>query len=216
MTRRWAKPCQPYPGIGGPELNWQQRSVGPMDNNAYLLSSVDDHLILVDAADEAAMLLDWIGDRTVDAIITTHHHMDHLGALAQLVEATGAPAWCGAPDAGHIKELTGVHCRPVWTQDVIQLGDEGIEFIGLVGHTPGSIALLLPTAPTVILTGDCLFPGGIGRTDSPANFNSLFSDICTKIFDRFDDDTVVLPGHGKSTTIGQERPQLPQWRERGW
>lgn len=107
-----------------------------MENNAYLLTSSDDHLVLVDAATEPATLLEWIGPRTLDAVITTHQHFDHIGALAAVVEATGATPWCGGPDAASIAEQTGVQCRTVWTGDTLLVGDEALEVIGLVGHTP--------------------------------------------------------------------------------
>lgn len=138
-----------------------------MENNAYLLTSSDDHLVLVDAATEPATLLEWIGPRTLDAVITTHQHFDHIGALAAVVEATGATPWCGGPDAASIAEQTGVQCRTVWTGDTLLVGDEALEVIGLVGHTPGSIALVLPTNPTVLITGDSLFPGGRGTHQGP-------------------------------------------------
>ncbi|MDN6799164.1 MAG: MBL fold metallo-hydrolase, partial [Propionibacterium sp.] len=98
-------------------MKWESRSVGSMENNAYLLTSSDDHLVLVDAATEPATLLEWIGPRTLDAVITTHQHFDHIGALAAVVEATGATPWCGGPDAASIAEQTGVQCRTVWTGD---------------------------------------------------------------------------------------------------
>ncbi len=61
-----------------------------------------------------------------------------------------------------------------------------------------------------------VFPGGVGKTHSPADFTSLYDGVVTKIFDRFDDDTVILPGHGANTTLGVERPHLAEWRARGW
>ena len=67
-----------------------------------------------------------------------------------------------------------------------------------------------------IFTGDSLFPVGFGATGSAQQFNSLLADVSTKIFDRFDDETIIHPGHGDSTTIGVERPQLAHWRARGW
>lgn len=197
-------------------MKWESKSVGTMDNNAYLLTSDDGHLVLVDAAAQAEELLAWIGGRTLDAVITTHQHFDHIGALKQIVDTTGATAWCGRPDAASIEEQTGVRCQPVWTGDLILDGDEPLEVIGLVGHTPGSIALVLPTEPTVLITGDSLFPGGVGRTTNPEEFGSLINDVTLKVFDRFADDTVVLPGHGASTTLGAERPHLLEWRARGW
>ena len=89
--------------------------------------------------------------------------------------------------------------------------------IGLVGHTPGSITLAY-TAGGVphLFTGDSLFPGGPGRTNVKEDFTSLMDDLERKVFDAFGDDTVVHPGHGDDTTLGAERPVLPEWRRRGW
>lgn len=67
-----------------------------------------------------------------------------------------------------------------------------------------------------LFTGDSLFPGGVGKTDGEANFVSLLDDVESRIFGRYDDRTVVYPGHGKDTTLGSERPHLPEWRTRGW
>lgn len=191
-------------------------SVGPMDNNAYLLDDGAGHLGLIDAAAQADRLLDWIGRRAPDCVITTHCHADHLGALAQVVERTGATAYCGRPDAPSVEQQTGVACQPVWTGDTITIGSLEVEVIGLVGHTPGSIALVRRGAPVTLFTGDSLFPGGVGKTSGPQQFASLFADVTSKIFDRFSDDTIVAPGHGAPTTLGAERPHLEQWRRRGW
>jgi glyoxylase-like metal-dependent hydrolase (beta-lactamase superfamily II) len=91
--------------------------------------------------------------------------------------------------------------------------------IHLVGHTPGSIALLYddPTGPPHLWTGDSLFPGGVGNTHGNRDdFEQLFADVTTKVFDRLPDETWVYPGHGNDTTLGAERPALPEWRARGW
>lgn len=194
-------------------------SVGPMDNNAYLLDA-GGPVVLIDAADDAPRLLELIGDHGLVAVITTHRHHDHVGALAEVVRTTGAQAWAGAPDVEAIEQQTGVRSIPVWTGDLIEAGGIRLEVIGLVGHTPGSIALVLRSGradePVNIFTGDSLFPGGVGATGSAQQFNSLLADVSTKIFDRFDDETIIHPGHGDSTTIGVERPQLAHWRARGW
>jgi glyoxylase-like metal-dependent hydrolase (beta-lactamase superfamily II) len=70
---------------------------------------------------------------------------------------------------------------------------------------------MIPAVP-----GPLLFPGGPGKTNNPEDFTSLMNDLEGKIFDRFDDDTVVHPGHGDDTTLGTERPHLAEWRKRGW
>jgi glyoxylase-like metal-dependent hydrolase (beta-lactamase superfamily II) len=193
-------------------------SVGPMDNNAYLLQRAAGGSILIDAANDDDRLLKVIADLRLDAIVTTHRHGDHWQALPSVAAATGARLICGQPDLEAIGEGALVQgLIGVWDGDQIELGAERLEVIGLVGHTPGSITLCyLSAGPAHLFTGDSLFPGGPGKTTSPADFASLMNDLETKIFDRFDDDTIVHPGHGDDTTLGAERPHLAEWRKRGW
>ena len=93
-----------------------------------------------------------------------------------------------------------------------------LEAIALRGHTPGSIAFATTDGdPVLLFTGDSLFPGGVGNTrNDPQRFEQLFADVSERLFDRFGDDAIVYPGHGAETTLGAERPALPEWRERGW
>lgn len=194
-------------------------SVGPMDNNAYLIVPDSGGAVLIDAAEDDARLLELIGDREVAVIITTHRHGDHWQALPSVAEATKAQLVCGRPDVGAI--ATGAWVEGLvgaWDGDAVTVGDGELEVIGLVGHTPGSIALAYSGADGVVhlFTGDSLFPGGPGRTLSAEDFASLMTDLETKIFARFDDRTVVHPGHGDDTTLGAERPHLTEWRARGW
>jgi glyoxylase-like metal-dependent hydrolase (beta-lactamase superfamily II) len=194
-------------------------SVGPMDNNAYLLTAEAGGAVLIDAAEDDTRLLELIGGREVAVIITTHRHGDHWQALQAVAEATKAELVCGRPDVDAIatgawvEGLTGA-----WDGDEVTIGDGELEVIGLVGHTPGSIALAFTGSDGVVhlFSGDSLFPGGPGKTNSPADFASLMRDLETKVFDRFDDRTIVHPGHGDGTTLGAERPHLAEWRARGW
>jgi len=193
-------------------------SVGPMDNNAYLLQRAAGGSVLIDAANDDDRLLKIIADLPLDAIVTTHRHGDHWQALPSVAATTGARLICGQPDLEAIGEGAWVQgLIGVWDGDQIELGAERLEVIGLVGHTPGSITLCyVGGGRTHLFTGDSLFPGGPGKTTSPADFASLLNDLETKIFDRFDDNTVVHPGHGDDTTLGTERPHLAEWRKRGW
>lgn len=189
-------------------------SVGPADNNCYLIES-DDHLLLVDAAAEPGRIAQVLAGRSPSAIVTTHRHHDHIGALADLAAAhPQAMLFCGEPDRAAIAEATGVQPTGVWTGDRIG----ACEVIGLVGHTPGSITLVLRPAagPAHLFTGDSLFPGGPGKTATAADFDSLMTDLESRIFEDFEDPTAVHPGHGDDTTLGRERPALPDWRARGW
>ena len=192
-------------------------SVGPMDNNAYLLSW-GPAAVLIDAAHGPETLLRVIDAQPVETIITTHQHYDHWGALAAVVEHTGARLVSGGPDARAIAAGAGVpEPEGVWDGDEVSLGSGRLSVIGLVGHTPGSITLAYTGGDTAhLFTGDSLFPGGPGRTQSARDFTRLMDDLETKIFARFDDATVVHPGHGDDTTLGAERPHLAEWRARGW
>jgi len=194
-------------------------SVGPMDNNAYLLQARSGSAVLIDAANDAARLLRMVADEPLDSIVTTHRHGDHWQALASVAAASGARLVCGAPDLDAIADGAGVTgLVAVWGGDQVELGEESLEVIELVGHTPGSITLAYRGRQGVhhLFTGDSLFPGGPGKTNNPADFGSLMDDVEAKIFGHFDDQTVVHPGHGDDTTLGAERPHLGEWRSRGW
>jgi glyoxylase-like metal-dependent hydrolase (beta-lactamase superfamily II) len=107
---------------------------------------------------------------------------------------------------------------PLADGDVIKVGQVQLTVLALVGHTPGSVALLYddPAGHPHLFTGDSLFPGGVGKTDSPERFASLLGDVEHKIFDRLPDGTWIYPGHGADTTVGAEPAHLPEWWERGW
>lgn len=199
-------------------MELRHASVGPLDNNAYLLVS-DGEGLLVDAAADPVALLALIGDTPVGTIVTTHRHADHSGALAVIAQHCGARLVAGTPDADAIAATAGVHIDDrVWTGDVVRVGSVGLEVIGLVGHTPGSITLVYSPAdgPVQLFVGDSLFPGGPGKTGRPEDFKSLMTDLEDRIFARFPDDTIVWPGHGLPTTLGAERPHVPEWWARGW
>lgn len=191
-------------------------SVGPMDNNAYLLRcAATGSLLLIDAANEAPRLLSLVGDASLSTVVTTHRHMDHWVALEAVVAETGARSVAHANDAGELP----VTSDTVHDGDIIHVGDCPLEVIHLVGHTPGSIALLYddPAGIHHLFTGDSLFPGGVGNTrGNKENFESLIGDVERKLFDRLPDDTWFYPGHGKDSTLGAERPALPEWHARGW
>lgn len=197
------------------ELVITKLAVGPMDNNAYLLRCryTDDQL-LIDAANDAATLVRLVNG-SLDGVVTTHRHQDHWQALGDLVAATGARTYAGRLDAEGIPVATDV---PVDDGDEIHFGQATLRAVHLVGHTPGSIALLYddPKGHPHLFTGDCLFPGGPGRTTNPADFTSLMDGVEGKIFDVLPDETWVYPGHGKDSSVGNERPHVQEWRARGW
>jgi glyoxylase-like metal-dependent hydrolase (beta-lactamase superfamily II) len=203
-----------------PGLRITKIAVGPMDNNAYLLRCpATGEVLLVDAAAEPERLLAALdGDRLV-RVVTTHRHADHWQGLQAVLEATGAPAAAHPLDAGDIGAPVAERLED---GDVVGVGRARLRVVHLVGHTPGSIALLydaggeLADAPH-LFTGDSLFPGGPGNTfgDSDAHAR-LMDDLEEKVFGRLPDATTVYPGHGADTTLGAERPSLEEWRARGW
>ncbi|HEX2894160.1 MAG TPA: MBL fold metallo-hydrolase [Marmoricola sp.] len=192
-----------------------------MSNNCYVLRCrATDEQVLIDAADDAATLLQVLGDAGATKVITTHQHWDHHRALREVTEATGALVVAGHADAAAITEQTGVAVDDRVTDgDVVEFGDIRLEVIHLVGHTPGSIALLYddPDGTPHLFTGDSLFPGGVGNTFGDGDaFESLIADVSTKVFERLPDETWFYPGHGNDSTLGVERPHLQEWRDRGW
>lgn len=190
-------------------------SVGPMDNNAYLLRcrETGDEL-LVDAAAEPERLLATVGDGPLRTVVTTHRHHDHWGALDEVVAATGAQTVAHEADADAIGVATQ---RRVRDGDTVTVGSVSLRIIHLDGHTPGSIALLYddPQGAPHLWTGDALFPGGPGKT-TPQTFPVLMHELRTKVFDALPDETWVYPGHGDDTVLGSERPHLDEWQARGW
>ncbi|WP_307248708.1 MBL fold metallo-hydrolase [Catenuloplanes indicus] len=199
-----------------PALTITKQSVGgASDNNAYLLRcTATGAQLLIDAANDASALLSLAGSE-LSTVVTTHAHGDHWGALAEVVAATGAASVAHRDDAPELPVVT----RTVEDGDTITVGEVTLEVIHLVGHTPGSIALLYrdPAGTPHLWTGDSLFPGGVGNTRGDRTaFESLITDVETKLFARLPDSTWFYPGHGDDSTLGTERPALPDWHERGW
>jgi glyoxylase-like metal-dependent hydrolase (beta-lactamase superfamily II) len=133
-----------------------------------------------------------------------------------VAKATNATTAAGDADADALPVIPDRRLRH---GDTLTFGEVTLKVIHLRGHTPGSVALVYndPTGHAHIWTGDSLFPGGVGNTQKdPDRFASLLGDVQTRIFDVYDDDTWIYPGHGPDTTLGADRPHLQEWRERGW
>lgn len=194
-------------------------SVGPMDNNAYLITcSATGKTLLIDAANDNVQLVELISRHApqIALIVTSHQHYDHWQALEAVTEATGAPTAAHALDA---EPLPVSPDRTLADGDTVTVGELTFDVIHLQGHTEGSVALALRGADgdvTHLFTGDCLFPGGVGKTWQEGDFDRLLGDVSRKLFDVYPDSTVVYPGHGDDTTLGVERPHLAEWRQRGW
>jgi glyoxylase-like metal-dependent hydrolase (beta-lactamase superfamily II) len=201
-----------------PALTIVKLAVGPLSNNVYLLRcTASGEGLLVDAADEAPRIREMVTFEgpPISAILTTHRHPDHWQALATIADEAGAAIYAGDADADALPVAVDERLQH---GDTITVGDLTLDVIALRGHTPGSVAVLYrdPAGAPQLFTGDSLFPGGVGKTTTPADFQSLIDDVEQRIFDILPDETWVYPGHGDDTTLGVERPHLGEWRVRGW
>jgi glyoxylase-like metal-dependent hydrolase (beta-lactamase superfamily II) len=201
-----------------PGLTIAKVAVGGMSNNAYLLRCTQSgEALLIDAAAEPERISELVRFEgpPVSAILTTHRHPDHWQALAETVADAGAGVYAGEEDAD---ELPVAVDERLHHGDIVTVGEVALDVIGLRGHTPGSVAVVYrdPEGSPHLFTGDALFPGGVGKTTTREDFTSLIDDVEERVFAVLPDDTWFYPGHGDDSTLGAERPQLPEWRARGW
>jgi hydroxyacylglutathione hydrolase len=188
-------------------------ALGPTQTNCYIVRAGEDarEAVVVDPGYEGLR-----PDFDVKAILVTHCHWDHLGGIAALAEATGAPVYMPEREAAVLENpqafYPGQPIRP-YSPDVRLQGDEIFEVAGVTfetlsvpGHSPGHVAYATDGA---IFSGDVLFAGGVGRTDLPfGDWETLLQSI-QALFERLSPDTVVYPGHGPDTTLGAERERNP-------
>jgi hydroxyacylglutathione hydrolase len=188
-------------------------TLGPTQTNCYVVRAerTAAEAVVVDPGYEGVR-----PGVDVAAILVTHCHWDHLGGIAELAEASGAPVYMPESEAAVLENpqafYPGQPIRP-YSPDVRLRGDETIEAAGLTfetlpvpGHSPGHVAYATGDA---LFSGDVLFAGSVGRTDLPfADWDTLVDSI-RKLFDRFPPDTVVYPGHGPPTTLGAELARNP-------
>jgi len=187
--------------------------VGAYENNVFVLRCRETgEAILIDAANEHERLLELCQRLNVRRVLETHGHFDHIGAVSQMREA-GYEVAVTSQDAPMLKDVG----YDVFLDDaeVIEVGRLRLHAIHNPGHTPGSISFAVEGAP-ILFSGDTLFPGGPGNTTFPGgDFATIIDSIDNRLF-TLPANTVVMPGHGVDTTIGNERPQLAAWVARGW
>jgi glyoxylase-like metal-dependent hydrolase (beta-lactamase superfamily II) len=199
-----------------PNLLISKITVGPYNNNSYLLRCAKTGTeVLIDAAAEPNRLLTLVGPGGLMGVLTTHGHHDHWGALAEVISATGARTYAPKADVSSIDVHTDQVLEP---GTVVTFGDVTLKVLSTGGHTPGASMFFYddPLGHGHLFSGDCLFPGGVGKTTTPEDFTTLFNSVKEQVFDTLPDTTWVYPGHGDDTTVGAERPHLAEWRERGW
>jgi glyoxylase-like metal-dependent hydrolase (beta-lactamase superfamily II) len=183
----------------------------PLENNVYLVASAaSGKAVVIDAASEAERILEMAEPFTVVAVVATHGHHDHVGAAAEVSGALGSPFMIHPAD----EAAAGITADVRLTDGaVLDLEGVALEAVHTPGHTPGSTCLI---TGHLLFSGDTLFPGGPGATAGPGgDFPTIMESLRTRLF-TLPDTTVVLPGHGRPTTIGAERPSLDEWATRGW
>lgn len=188
----------------------------PVDNNMWFVGN-DTEVLVIDASHEADKIIEVIGDRRVVAIACTHAHSDHIDQAALLADRFSAPILLNDAEMVWWEQMYSERKpdRPLNEGDVLTVA--GVELHALLtpGHSPGGISLHAPALGTVF-GGDTLFQGGPGNTALPhSDFDTIIESIRTKLFP-LPAETVVCPGHGDTTTIGGEMPQLDEWIARGW
>ncbi|KFF59635.1 Zn-dependent hydrolase [Cryobacterium sp. MLB-32] len=185
-----------------------------LENNVWIVGD-DTECIVIDAAHNPAAILKAVGGRTLRGIYCTHAHNDHIGAIAGVQALTQAPAslhpaddvlWTTVyPNSTHLPLVDGQR---------ITVADTELEVIHTPGHSPGAVCFYAPELGT-LFSGDTLFHGGPGATGrSYSDFPTIIESITTRLL-TLPADTVVLTGHGESTTIGAEAPDLEAWIARG-
>jgi hydroxyacylglutathione hydrolase len=206
-------------------------TVGPIQENAYIVRASPEarSAIMVDPGEESERLLQTARDLGVEieAILITHCHFDHVGAVAPVARATGAPVYCPEIERGVLADITsftmpGFGPFESYEADHTLKGGERLQLAGLdievlftPGHSPGHLTFALPGA---LLSGDVLFQGSVGRVDLPGGDWSVLEASIGTLLERFPAETVVHPGHMGATTLGRERdtnPFLVELRDRG-
>jgi hydroxyacylglutathione hydrolase len=212
--------------VGG--LDVRMFTVGPVQENCFIARREgSDRGIVVDPGDEADRLLHAIDELnlSVDAVLVTHTHFDHIGAVAPVARATGAPVYCPALETFVLADINSFVPFPgfgpfesydadetVQGGERLQLAGLDIEVLQTPGHSPGHVTYAVENEGA-LFSGDVLFQGSVGRVDLPGgDWETLLHSIGTLV-DRFDEETVVYPGHMGITTLGRERATNPFLQE---
>lgn len=182
------------------KLEIKKFEVGSFENNCYILVCLESgEGIIIDPAAEGRKILNEAKDLKVKAILITHGHGDHIGALETVKNETGAPVGIHADDAPRLPLTPDFYLKD---GDEIPFGKLKLKVLHTPGHSPGGVCLLVGKH---LISGDTIFPGGPGNTAIPgANYSRIIKSIWEKIF-ILPDDTIVYPGHGANTTVGEEK-----------
>jgi glyoxylase-like metal-dependent hydrolase (beta-lactamase superfamily II) len=197
-------------------------TVGPVQENCHIARREgSDQAIVVDPGEEPARLIEAVGDLEVAAILLTHTHFDHVGAVAPLARATGAEVWCPELEVPVLADIMryvpwpGFGPFESYDADHTIAGGERLELAGFEidvlftpGHSPGHVTFSIP-AEQAVFSGDVLFEGSVGRTDLPGGDHATLMRSLATLVEALPEETVVYPGHMGNTTIGRERATNP-------
>jgi glyoxylase-like metal-dependent hydrolase (beta-lactamase superfamily II) len=201
----------PAPHFADDQVEVTKVSVGPMDNNVYIVRCRQTgDSVLIDAANEHERLLELCRGLGVRKVLETHSHWDHIQAVPAVRDA-GYDVGITEADAAMLPSYDFV----LDNDHVIEVGRLRLRTIATPGHTPGSMCFVVEGSP-LLFSGDTLFPGGPGNTSfAGGDFTTIIRSIDDLLFP-MPEETIVMPGHGLDTTIGTERPHLQEWIDRGW
>jgi glyoxylase-like metal-dependent hydrolase (beta-lactamase superfamily II) len=195
-----------------PNISLKRKVVGSFQSNVYCLNDESSgRTVLVDAGADAEELLTWLGPLKVELILLTHGHPDHVGALTALRRALDAPVGIHPADAAEFDIAADQYLE---TGGRIALGACALEIVHIPGHTPGGVAFRLiggRECPAWALVGDAIFPGGPGHTRSHTDLLTALDALRDTVF-TWPDATVLYPGHGEATTVGDERAAFERFR----
>ena len=199
-------------------------TVGPVQENSYIVvGPTGDECVIIDPGDEAEVLLAAIADTgaACKAILLTHTHFDHVGAVAPVAKATGAEVWCPEIEKQVLSNIMDFVPWPgfgpfeSWDAEHLVTGGETLNLAGMEidvvftpGHSPGHVTYIFDGG-SKLLSGDVLFQGSVGRVDLPGGDGPTLIASIAELLDAFPDDAVVHPGHGPLTTLGAERATNP-------